>query len=87
MWEQLTANQQRGFKYAADLRNQQSIGGRTNWTPEEIALEKLRDAGNALRAELRQAVKDHVAAVWDTWTISQQLAVLQPFNLPQILKE
>ena len=52
MYEALTQQQKWGFQFVALVRNQKAIGGRTNWTPQEVAAERLAAIGNDYWNEL-----------------------------------
>lgn len=46
MYDALTQQQKWGYQYAALVRNANATGGRTNWTAQEVAADRLATIGN-----------------------------------------
>ncbi len=57
MWDSLTQEQKWGFQYAAEQMNAYNIAQnnpqlKTNWTAQEVALERLKESANQLWMEV-----------------------------------
>ncbi len=87
MYDALTADQKRGLKFIADHRNANNFGGRTDWTPQQVAAEMLAQAADQTYEQFKHAKLAHVATVYKAMNPTQQAAVMLAFNLPPILQD
>lgn len=87
MFEQLTQKQRWGFAYAAQLRNAIPGAEKTDWTAEEIAAERLAQAGNDLYSDLESHKWRIAKQMFDAATQEQQDALLAQFGIPPVLSE
>jgi hypothetical protein len=91
MYEQLTQEQRWGFEYAAQLRNDYNASPdnnslRTDYTAEEMALERLSQIGDQLYAEVEQAKWVLAKQMFDAATDKQKNALLEQFEIPPIIR-
>lgn len=91
MYEQLTQEQRWGFEYAAQLRNDynESLNNdslRTDYTAEEMALERLAQVGDQLYAEIESRKWSIAKQMFDAATGEQKDALLAQFGIPPIIK-
>lgn len=91
MYEQLTQEQRWGFEYAAQLRNDynSSLGNeslRTDYTAEDMALERLAEIGNVLYQEIENRKWQIARQMFDVATDEQKNALLAQFGIPSIIR-
>lgn len=91
MFEQLTQEQQWGFAYAAQQRNDynESLNNdslRTDYTAEEMALERLAEVGNVLYREIEDRKWQIARQMFDAGTDEQKNALLAQFGIPPIIR-
>lgn len=89
MWDSLTQEQKWGFQYAAERRNAYNAGiegQRTNWTAQEMALEKLRDAANQLWQEVLVRKNELFRDAFFGASAQTQATIQSMLNVPDVIQ-
>ncbi len=91
MWDSLTQEQKWGFQYAAEQMNAYNIAQnnpqlKTNWTAQEVALERLKESANQLWMEVLKRKTELFVAAFNQSSSETQQTITEMLDVPDVIQ-